>query len=248
MRKGCLFFLLIIITLSAYSQRWKLGRFEMVYGIGTSNYFGDIGGSDKPDKWSVADLDFRYTRPVVSVGCRYKIKEKVSIKANLNYAYIYGSDANSLNDSRSYSFSSNIFEIYGHIEYELISAERFMNYSSRGIRDGLKKFHSSISVYTFVGIGGILFFPKAKDDFAVSERFVNNKHIALGIPLGFGVRYPLNSQLHVGFEFGGRFTSTDYIDGFSPKASKTVDMYYISVINISYKVKKRSFRRKNPHF
>ncbi len=248
MKKGCLFFLLIIVTLSAYSQRWKLGRFEIVYGIGTSNYFGDIGGGEEHHNWSPADLDFKYTRPVVSVGCRYRMKEKVSVKAYLNYVNIYGSDVNSINDSRFYSFSSNLIELYGHVEYDLISAKQFMNYSSRGVRYGLQKFNSSINVYTFVGLGGMFFFTKAKDNLASSERFVDNKHIALGIPLGFGVRYPLNNRLFVGFEFGGRFTTTDYLDGFSPKVSNAVDMYYISVINISYKLKKRGFRNKNIHF
>ncbi len=238
----------MIVAFSSFSQRWKLGRFEMVYGVGASNYFGDIGGADDPDKGSVADMDFKYTRPVLTLGLRYRIQEKISIKGDFSYAYIYGSDIGSYNESRAYSFSSNLFELHGHIEYDFLSAKQYSNYSARGVRDALQKFNYSLNAYAFVGLGGVFFLQKAKDDLATSERFVNNKHLALSIPIGIGVKYPLNSRLYVGFELGGRFITSDYIDGFAPEASNALDIYYFSVLNVSYKIKKRSFRRRKNHF
>ena len=64
---------LLFISSLGYSQRWKLAREELIYGIGTVNYFGDIGGAEKADASPIADFDLAYTRPNLSVGYRYRI-------------------------------------------------------------------------------------------------------------------------------------------------------------------------------
>ena len=97
-----LFGLLIIPTL-AFSQKWKLSRSEYIYGIGIANYFGDIGGAEKADVSGFADIDLSNTRPGFAIGYRYKLYERVAVKANFTYANIQGSDVKSINAGRNYS-------------------------------------------------------------------------------------------------------------------------------------------------
>ena len=118
-----------------------------------------------------------------------------------------------------------------------------VRYSKMSLRHGLDKIGAGINLYVFAGIGVSYFKPKALDSFDGSERFVDNKNLSLSIPLGFGLKYPLNPTTNIGFELSGSFTTTDYIDGFVPESSDSKDLYYFSVIYVSYKIK--SNRRRN---
>ncbi len=230
------------------AQRWKLSRSEYMYGIGVSNYFGDIGGSEKADASGFADIDLATTRPSLSVGYRYKLYERVAVKAGLTYANIHGTDVKSANEGRNYSFTTNMFELIGHVEYHITEEKAVVSYKSMSLRGKLKKFNAGINLYVFLGVGGAYFKPKALDDFADSERFNQNKNMGLVVPFGIGLKYPLSSNSYIGLEFGRRFITSDYIDGFSPEASEAKDVYYFTVINVSYKIKKKSKRRTEYRF
>ncbi len=240
---------LVLIPVLTFSQRWKLSRSEYVYGVGVSNYFGDIGGANTVGASGFADIDIGSTRPGLSFAYRYKLYERISIKGALSYARFHGSDVKSINEGRNYTFSSNLFELSGQLEYHLIEEKAVVSYKSMSLRGKLRKFNAGINLYVFVGGGGAYFKPKASDDLISSERFINNKNLGLVVPFGLGFRYPLSIDTYVGLEFGRRFITSDYIDGFSPEASESRDVYYFTVINVSYKIKKkRSGRRPEYRF
>lgn len=241
-------FVLLIIPNLLFSQRWKLSRSEYIYGIGVSNYFGDIGGSKKTDAFGFADIDIENTRPILTVGYRYKLYEKLSVKANFTYANMHGSDVKSVNEGRDYTFSTNMFEFNGNIEYYFNKEKAFVSYNSMSLRGKLRKLNTGINYYVFTGVGVAYFKPKALDDFSSSTRYIGNKNFGLVIPLGVGFKYPLSTKTYVGFEFGGRFITSDYLDGFSPDPSEHKDVYYFTVINVSYKIKKKSNRRPEYRF
>jgi opacity protein-like surface antigen len=236
-----LFSLLLIPTLG-FSQKWKLSRSEYTYGVGISNYFGDIGGSSKADALGIADLDLAYSRPVLAVGYRYRLYASIAVKANLSYANIYGSDVKSIYEGRKYSFTTNMFELNGQVEYHIIKEKQMVSYKIMSMRNKVQKFNIGINLYVFAGVGGAYFKPKAKDSFAGDARFVDNKNLTFAFPVGFGLRYPLSSTTNIGLELGGRFTTTDFIDGFSPEASNSNDIYYFTVINVSTKIKRKKRR------
>ena len=175
----------------------------------------------------------------MAIGYRYKLYDRVAIKANLNYAKIHSSDVKSINEIRNYSFSANIFELNAHVEYHLIKENPVATYSAMSLRGKLSNIKNDLNVYAFAGIGGAYFKPKAFDGFLGDIRFVENKNFALVIPFGLGIKYPISSKTSVGLEFGRRFVTSDYMDGFSPEASNTRDLYYFTVINVSYKIEKR---------
>ncbi len=240
--KYILLFSLLIIPTLVFSQKWKLSRSEYVYGIGISNYFGDIGGSSKADAFGITDLDLAYSRPVLAVGYRYKLYERIAVKANLSYANIHGSDAKSINEGRNYSFTTNMFELNGHVEYHITKEMHMVSYKSMSMRGKVKKFNTGINFYVFAGIGGAYFKPKAKDSFVGSSRFVDNKNLTFVFPVGLGLKYPLTGTTYIGLELGCRFTTTDFIDGFKPENSDSNDIYYFTVINVSTKIKKKKRR------
>jgi len=238
---------LLLIPVLGYSQRWKLSRSEYMYGVGVSNYFGDIGGSIKTDATGFADIDLGCTRPVLAVGYRYRMYERFAVKANLSYANMCGKDVKSANEGRNYSFTANLFEFNGHVEYHITEEKQMVSYSSMSMRGKLKKMNAGINLYVFVGVGGAYFKPKAEEG-TFDGRFDGNKNIALVVPFGIGLKYPISPKSYIGLEFGRRFVTSDYIDGFSPDLSESNDIYYFTVISVSYKIKRKSNRRPEYRF
>lgn len=239
-----LIIILLLLPFFSYGQKWKLNRQELIGGVGLANYFGDIGGAEDPDASILLDVDFAYTRPNLMVGYRYRLADRLAVKGSLTYANFYGWDKSSKNEARDYAFSSNLIELYGHIEYHITPEKQLITYSTMSLRSGLKKLNASINVYVFVGIGGAYFKPKAKENFVGSDRFNDSKNLALVLPVGIGAKYPLRSDLFIGMEFSPRFTTTDYIDGFSPNLSENNDLYYLTTIYVSYKIKQKNRKPK----
>lgn len=239
-----LFTAFLIISVSSFGQRWKLAREEIFYGAGTINYFGDIGGAEDPEASALADFDLVHTRPNISIGYRYRLTERLAAKGSIVYANIHGSDVGSKNEGRNFTFTSNMFQLYGHVEYHITPETQIVNYSTMSLRGGLNKLKGKINFYAFAGLGVSYFKPTAFDSFQGSERFVGDKNIALSIPLGLGLKYPIASTMYIGFELSGNFTTTDYLDGFSPESSNSKDLYYLSVIYVSYKIKNKQKRKR----
>ena len=237
--KTVLFILLMAVSAMSFGQRWKLSRSELVGGIGVSNYFGDIGGAIETSALGFGDIDILSTKSVLAIGYRYKLYDRIAIKANLNYAKIYGTDVKSINESRNYTFSSNMFELNAHVEYHFTKEKSGASYSVTSLRGKLGNIKKDLNFYAFAGLGVAYFKPKAFDEFLGSTRFVEDKNLALVIPFGLGVKYPISSKASVGLELGRRFITSDYIDGFGPEASTSRDLYYFTVINVSYKIEKR---------
>jgi len=246
--KYIILILLLVVPLVSSGQRWKISRSEYMYGVGVANYFGDIGGAKSSDASGFSDIDIMQTRPILAIGYRYKLYERIAVKANFTYANMHGSDINSANERRNYVFTTNMFELNGHVEYHLTEEKTVVSYKSMSLRGKLKKFNAGINLYVFLGVGGAYFKPKALDDFAESDRFVANKNLGLVVPFGIGAKYPLTSKSYIGLEFGRRFITSDYVDGFSPDQSEARDVYYFTVINVSYKIDKRNKRRSQFRF
>ncbi|HSH51256.1 MAG TPA: DUF6089 family protein [Bacteroidales bacterium] len=242
MKKQFILFLVVILLFPFFSngQKWKLTRQELIGGIGIANYFGDIGGAKDSDASVILDVDFAYTRPSLMIGYRYRITERLAAKGSLTYANFFGSDVGSKNETRNYAFSTNLIELYGHIEYHITKEKQLITYSTMSLRSGLKKLNAAFNVYVFAGLGGSYFNPKAKDDFAGSERFNDSKNFALVFPVGIGAKYPIRSDLYIGMDLSARITTTDYIDGFSPDSSEFNDLYYLTTIYVSYKIKPKN--------
>lgn len=228
MRNFLLSCLICLIPLITYSQRWKVFRYELIYGLGVSNFLGELGGANQIGTNYFKDLEFSQTRFATSVGLRYKLGEYFAVKTGFLYGEIRGDDKLTeefFRKNRNLHFKSPIYEFSTTIEASFMKEQVGHRYRLRGIR-GQKAF--GLYTYVFAGIGAFYFNPKAQ----LNGKWVDlqplgtegqglvptrRKYslIQMCIPVGIGFKYTLNRQLGFGIEYGLRKTFTDYLDDVS---------------------------------
>ncbi|MGQ9846683.1 MAG: DUF6089 family protein [Bacteroidales bacterium] len=203
-------------------------RYEIFYGLGAANFLGELGGANREGTNFVRDLEISMTRPVFSLGFRYRIKETISTKTMLSYGWLRGDDKLTLEKFRHYrnlAFRSPIVEFSNQFEYSIIREKQGHRYNLRRVR-GLKGFKTN--TYFFVGFGVIYFNPKNKYNgkwYALQPLGTEGQglvptrkkysRISMCIPYGIGFKYGLNRRLNIGLEFGARKTFSDYLDDVS---------------------------------
>jgi len=208
---------------SVYSQAWKYYRQEVHFGVGASNFLGELGGADRVGTDRLRDLEFSLTRPSLKVGYRYMISPYFKAGADLVYGRLNGDDQltkEPYRNNRNLHFRSPIVEFSMQIEYYPFSEKIGHMYRLKGV--GGNKEHY-FSPYISVGFGGFWFNPRAvypgdnqwHNLHPLQTENVAYKRVSLCIPMGFGVKYSLSRELSVGFEMSGRKTFTDYIDDVS---------------------------------
>ena len=246
MKKLSIYILLLffIMPYFADAQRWKRYRHEGVIGIGITNLYGDMGGGSGDARHNTLDLDIEGTRAGIMLGWRYKLKELLAIRVNIIPALLKSSDSYTDNSSRSNrggDASSFIIEPSFQLEYSLVK-ER---YGRRYTFSNINHFNlSHVNTYVFIGIGGLFYFPTAsvERDSGVGEPGV----FAASFPMGIGFKYAINRVYTFGIEIGNRFTTTDYLDGFSDKFSTANDSYTFLLFSISKRF--RTTRKGLPRF
>lgn len=220
---------IILLALNGYSQKrpdWDKARCEFVFGGGTSNYLGDLGGGADEAKvglQSSKDIDWGLVKPAANIAWRYRLLERVYWRANLAYCQVSGDDAQSENfarQARNLSFKSNIVEVGTMLELSLLVENRGKNYILSGGP------LSNINLYCFGGISGFYFEPKAQASDGTWHKLrplgtegqglisgtSKYKPISMAFPVGIGLKYFVGEQWSVGIEFGTRLTQTDYLD------------------------------------
>ena len=235
--KKLLFFLIgsFLLNLTVDAQAWRMRRYEAIIGIGTAHYFGDIGGWSKDDNLlGLKDIDFTEVRPSIYFGFRYKLYQNLALKLNFTYGYLHGDDADKANSTRNFKFYTSIFEPSFQVEYAFIKEKEAMSYLMMKGR-GMSQFHPSISVYGFLGLGGAFFNITKKENLENVD--LEYTPAALVVPVGFGLKFGLNTNWSVGFDLGGRFTTSDYIDGYTSEFSESKDVYFFGVFCMMYKIR-----------
>lgn len=237
--------LLLVISafsLSAFSQKWKLTRYEAHFGLGTTNVFGDIGGAaDKNNLYGLKDIRIKETGLSIYAGARYKLTYNQAIKLNLIYGFANGSDAGSKNPERNFSFKTSFFEPSVQYEYYFIGDyDQNRNTAFLYNRRGMVNDYRTWTAYGFLGVGGLIFNPKLSFNGSPSNPNMNYfsgySKATVVIPFGLGVKYVVDRYWSIGFELGRRITFTDYLDGMSSKFSHSNDTYYFGVFHAIYKL------------
>ena len=233
---------MIFISVSGFAQKWKLTRYEAIIGIGTANLFGDIGGYPNASNWyGIKDINFLRTRPSIYCGARYKIKQDQSVKFNLVLAWFNGKDNPSVNyqNTRKYSFNTFVLEQSLQYEYSFIKEDQrhfsFALFNRRGMINN----YSKLNLYGFAGLGGLLYIPSFKG--TLNEPAKESVKTSIGytmvLPIGLGIKIIYSNKYSFGFEFGGRYILSDYVDGLSTQYSHHNDVYYFGVFNLVYRIK-----------
>jgi len=203
-------------------------RYELVGGLGFSNFLGDLGGANKVGTHFVRDFDFQSVRPVISAGFRYKDSRYWAVKGNINFGWLYGDDRLTFEpyrQNRNLSFRSPIGEISVQAEGYFTKEKQGHLYKIKNVK-GWKNL--DISAYGFIGVGVAFFNPKAKYQgkwYALQPLGTEGQDLPGGpkkynratmvIPIGIGGKYAINKQWSIGLEVGVRYSFSDYIDDVS---------------------------------
>ncbi len=237
MRKFLLLTVTILLTYSFSSaQRWKRQRVEYTFGLGASNFLGDLGGRDQVGSDFIQDYEWAATRYAASLGYRYQLANDWFVKGNLVYALVSGDDDLTEQPARArreLNFKSNIFELSAQVEYKFIKQKTGHLYRLRGVR-GKKWFR--FEMYVFGGIGGIYYDPMGERNgswFRLAPLNTEGQGLPGGpndysqftvvIPYGIGIKRNLSGgarSRHFGswsisLELSVRKTFSDYIDDVS---------------------------------
>ncbi|MFN4122915.1 MAG: DUF6089 family protein [Flavobacteriales bacterium] len=224
---------LMFITTVADAQR-KRGRFldrsEVTYGLGFANFLGELGGANQIGTNGLRDLELLMTRPAVNLGFRYRKSPMWSYKANLTYGRVAGRDSLTLEPfrrNRNLSFRSPIVELSGQVEFSVLQLRSTKSrYRLQGVRG---RSGIDLNLYGFAGVGAFWFNPKGKlggrwwalqplgtEGQGIAATRQPYRRLQMCFPIGFGFRVPLSDKnWTIGFEYGMRITTTDYIDDVS---------------------------------
>lgn len=224
--------LLFTLPLAGNAQRlknrWKGMRAEIHFGIGATNFLGDLGGANQIGTHYFKDLEFSQTRLAATFGYRYKLTPSIAINTTAAYGEVAGNDNLTTEFFRNYrnlSFKSTIIELSSTAEFAIVKEQPGHRYRLKGVR-GQRGFE--MYTYLFIGVGAFHFNPKAQ----LEGKWIDlqplgtegqglvptrkpYKRLQLAFPIGLGFKYTLNRRWGIGLEYGLRYTFTDYIDDVS---------------------------------
>lgn len=236
MKNSYILFLIIVLLptlVFSQSRRWERTRYELVGATGTTNFMGELGGSDKSGSSYFRDFEISSSRPLLHLGLRYKILEPLAVRTSISYGWLHGDDAKTENiyrKDRNIHFRSPIVEFSTQVEYSIIKEKAGHRYNlKRGKRFSLQAL--KVNTYIFAGVAGFYFNPKAKDIEGDGKWHAlqplgtegqgliptrdKYKRFQMAVPLGFGFKYNITRSIGIGLEYGARITFTDYIDDVS---------------------------------
>lgn len=213
-----LVFLFVSYSTTAQNYTWEVGG-----GIGTANYFGDIGGLSYASKKGPSDIVLASTRFNMSAFARRMIDYRFFLNFSLNYILISGDDKLSPNTSRTkrnLSFSNNMFEGLAMAEYHPLIINDL---------GGKRRFVADLHVVLSTGLGILYHNPTAKFGSTnvklrpLKTEGPSNTYspIQAVIPLSTGFfvsfkgKYSGYRVHRIGINFTYRLTFTDYLDDVS---------------------------------
>jgi len=232
----------------ASAQLWKMKRYEVMAAVGTSQFYGDIGGfSIGENALGFKDITFKQTRFSVNGSFRYFITDNIAARLSFTWAMLHADDVRgSNNDGRLFETTSFIYEPALLGEYYFVrNRERnsflFQTYMYRR-NNRLRDFFRSVDVYALTGIGGAgynVFYGNERIQ-ARWETDPTQKRSGFTavIPLGVGAKVAMDPNLLIGIELAGRYALSDYLDGYSSEEySRRNDAYHTFSVTLNYRIK-----------
>jgi hypothetical protein len=224
---------------AADAQLWKLHKLEISGGIGSTQFFGDIGGySNSKNILGIRDFTFLQTRFDINGNIRYRITEDISVRFNLVSGLFRATDARGSNESRGFESSTIFLEPAIIGEYYFIKNKEENSFVFMNDNETLlKSFFKALDFYAFAGFGGLVY--KVTPNNILAPHVTNSSGFTEVVPLGIGVSMIYNSKINFGVELGGRFTYSDGIDGYASLKSTANDVYHMLNFTVTYKIKSR---------
>lgn len=252
-----LILLCLVVFLSApfaSAQLWKMKRYEATAGLGTSQFYGDIGGySLGENAWGLKDITFLQTRFNVNGSFRYFFTDAIAAKISFAYVMLHATDERGSNPDRGYEATTSLYEPALIGEYYFVrNRERnsFLFQTYRGIsRNRVRDFFRSIDVYALTGVGGAWYNVRGND--ALEEKWsldptLESSGFTAVIPLGVGAKLAFDPNILFGLELTGRYAFSDFLDGYTSSFSERNDIYHTFSVTFNYRI--RTARNGLPSF
>lgn len=228
------------------AQLWKMKRYEVSAGAGTSQFYGDIGGfTIGENALGFKDITFRQTRFNVNGSFRYFITDEIAARLCLSYIMLHATDARGNNQIRGYVATSSLFEPALLGEYYFVrNRERnsflFQTYRWRS-RNRIQDFLRSLDVYAMTGVGGAGYRvngnERLEDRWAAPGSELQNRGFTAVIPLGVGAKLAFDPNILFGVELTGRYALSDFLDGYTSQWSSRNDVYHTFSVTFNYRIK-----------
>jgi hypothetical protein len=239
MKRSILVILIVLCILPAsYGQQlWKMKRWEAVGGIGPSFFFGDIGGfTIGKNILGFKDMSFHQTMFDLNGSVKFRILRDLNVRLSLTYGMLHGTDVRGTNVDRAFAFTTSIFEPAVIGEYCFIKNYAETSWLFMKRRQGFfSTLIKSLDVYAFTGFGGVSYSVRGND--ALVAHGMTKSGFSAVIPAGLGATMIYSPDFNFGLEIGGRYTFTDYLDGYTSQYSKANDVYYFLNLTVTYKLK-----------
>ncbi len=233
---GALVAFLLLIGCSFAKGQYNRPRsvYELHGGIGALNVFGDMGGTPDDDNWfGLKDIKFSNTRPALYVAARKFFTNTWSAKANFNVGWATGSDKGERNDGRGYSYNTWMTELSVQGEWNFVHFNKGIG-TIAARNKGRLGGRMETRMYLYLGVGAIYSSPNldTHGKSLIPGEYTKSNAIGAVFPVGFGVVSDINYDWAVGFEIGGRYTTTDYLDGLTTNWSDANDIYYVTTLHV----------------
>jgi len=234
MTKLFTFLVLSCLYMTASAQffdrdRWDSHRHQVHFGLGASNFLGDLGGKDDVGTNDFQDLEINQTQFSLFVGHKYALYKKFYLRTDFTWGRVSGNDNTTqevFRQNRNLSFKSNIFELAMMLEYEIpIKKRKGHIYDIKGAK-GWK--NGGSSCYLFGGFGAFYYNPKAEfqgEWIELRPLRTEGQGLPGGadeygrfswcIPVGASITKRISHNVSLGLQVSYRYTFTDYIDDVS---------------------------------
>lgn len=236
MKRFCFIVIILFFSVSVCdAQLWKLRRWEAEFAAGPSLSFPDVGGyTSGKNLLGFKDLSYRQTRFDINGSIRYRLSRTANLRLSMTYAMLHSTDSRGSNEGRELESTTSLFETAVLGEYYFVKNKYESSYLFLKGR-GFTQFLRSLDFYAFGGAGSFTY--SVTENANLASRGFPDHGVSAAIPLGLGTTLIYNPNINVGMEIGGRYTFTDYLDGYTSQYSKANDVYYFLNLRITYKLK-----------
>jgi Domain of unknown function (DUF6089) len=198
-------YFIFLLTLSSvcYAQEWQA---EIMAGV--SGYNGDL---------TQQRISIKQLRPAFNLNIKYNSGDFINFRGGIGYGRIGADDKNNTNQllkNRNLNFKSDIIELNFITEINLFDPETYTSYPY--VFGGLGLFH--FNPFTYDNNNKKVFLRPLSTEGEGLKEYPDRKKYKLNqvcIPIGIGWKWALNEKWDISYEFGYRFTFTDYLDDVS---------------------------------
>ena len=219
------------------AQYWMARRFEATIGAGTTSFFSDIGGYSSGDNMlGFKDLFHVQPRYNYNLSFKYRISKKNTGRISFTGGLLYANDLNGVHSDRGFECLVSVKEPSLIGEFYLIRNKSENSFLfDMGKKNLFKRINRALDLYIFSGAGGIIYSIDGNEKLLAVLKSRNGS--AMIFPAGIGTSFLLTPGLDLGIEFSGRYTFSDFVDGYHSAYSSSNDIYYTMNISLIYKIK-----------